>query len=85
MLFRDKNDFLITICKHQYTNDTAYYNAIMKLKQQLYKRHENLNMNLSRVCVKFQTRNPKTVILFMYDLFSFIILVQSIYEENTKK
>ena len=45
MLFRDKNDFLITMCKHEYTNDTAYYNAIMKLKQQLYKRHENLNMN----------------------------------------
>lgn len=45
MLFRDKNDFLITLCKHDYTNDTAYYKAIMKVKQDLYKRHENLNMN----------------------------------------
>ena len=44
MLFRDDNDGLVEIRKHNFTTDTAYYMAIMKVKQSVYRRHTSLNM-----------------------------------------
>jgi len=51
MLFRDDKDQLVDIRKHNFTTDAAYYRAIMKVKQSVYKRHTTLNMNGGSLCV----------------------------------
>lgn len=44
MLFRNSEDKLIEIKKHDFVSDKEYYKTIIKIKKNLYKRHESLNM-----------------------------------------
>ena len=44
MLFRNDNDKLVEIKKHDFVSDKEYYKAIIKIKKNLYKRNQILNM-----------------------------------------
>ena len=44
MLFRNHDDKLVEIKKHDFVSDSEYYKTIMKIKKNLYKRHESLDM-----------------------------------------
>lgn len=45
MLYRDRDDKLVKICKHDFRSDTEYYKFIIQLKTQVFTRQVKLNMN----------------------------------------
>lgn len=49
MLFRYDDDKLVEIKKHDFVSDKEYYKAIIKIRKNLYKRNQILNMFNTRV------------------------------------